>query len=301
MKTKLILAIPLTIPKIVRGVIYWLDDYKKENYGKQEEVILCNETQTPEFLLYKASAYLVKSGGFTSHLAVVGRELGIPVYRYDNLDRKLLESGQEVMILPYISTNYVIPKSTNLYTRIITKKGDLDKLLEKYELYKEAFKQVSKEFEMLDIRIVDQRFEEIDNKRISIKVTYEIKNIDKLIEEIIKDPKRYMDIIEKSNNIAVNHLCIPVAEILTNYIISTYGLEKTMNSLKGVDAYWLKISKNYLKVRFGLDIDMENIDLGSYKKEENVCNEEKKLCDISEFIKTCIRKYESKNIVYNKN
>ncbi|MEM1804858.1 MAG: PEP-utilizing enzyme [Nanopusillaceae archaeon] len=302
MKTKLILAIPLTIPKIVRGYIYWLDEYKEENVNKQEDIILCNETQTPEFLLYRASAYLVKSGGYTSHLAVLGREIGIPVYRYEDLDRKLLKSGQKVIIVPNTTTNYKIPQTTTLYTRIIAKKsGDLDRLLEKYELYKEAFNQLSKDLKIIDLKIIDQKVEEIDNERISIKMTYEIRNIDKLVEEIIKDPIKYKEIVESSGNPAMNHLCIPLAEILTNYLINIYGLDKTMNSLRGIEAYWLKISKNYLKIRYGLDIDIENIDIGIYKENKEECREDSKLCNISEFIKTCIKKYESKNMIYNRN
>lgn len=291
-EVKIIEGIPLSVPKRIEGTFYWLDDYIRLD-RKPTGVIIGNKNQDPQLLLYKDNVlgYLVQYGGFTSHLAIVGRELNIPVYRYDDLDK--LVSGIRIIVVPKEKINIEIKDSLVWTIRNIVDDNVINKLDYIFHHEYVILSTLSKYFTIEKFKIEYDRNITPNIVWMFIKTS----NMKSYFEKAIRDPYSVLSMIEKETGPGISFVCGQTVEVLVPYLMNEVGVEKTLRAIQRHTPYWFRASAKYLKVRFNIT-DEEIIKyLHSLNREKN---EYIKLDEpyegIAKLIAKCLEKYEEKNL-----
>lgn len=288
---KVIMAVPLSIVKNIEGIYYSLNTYEKLD-KKPKNVILGSIEQDPKLLNYISNVvgYVTKYGGITSHLAIVGRELGIPVYRYDGLDS--LVDGEYIIITPYKKVDLEIKDKINLSIRNIYD-GEIASILDTILLRtSKLIKQFSNFLDIYNIKIVYSR--EKDSNIVYINLN--VGGIKKLVEESINNPNSILEKIEKEHDTGISIICKVLAEHLGFYLYNALG-DIALYAIHRHIPYWLRPNPGYLKIRFGINdksfVEYLHSLLQYSNKKEVVLDEPFE--SIAKLVAKCIEKYEEKN------
>jgi len=226
---------PLSIDTIVEGV------YKRYTPELERgKYIIGVKEQNPLVLLLNPKAILVKYGGLMSHLAIVCRELNIPLYRVDVLDD--ITDGSYIVVVPKVDTHISNEMSIN-----ITFFG--------YETNSNAF--VNKIANIL--RELYERFgikssydiEKVEENKIHI--IFNIHNVKDFLNEAIKNPNRFIEVLDKDlekGNLDYAVAIQPLGEVLLKYLIKKYGLNRIKDALPPCSSVWSKADDSYFEGRF---------------------------------------------------
>jgi len=233
---KIVEGVPLSVDTIIEGI------YKKYDPKLEKgRYIIGIREENPNVLLLDPIAILVKYGGFTSHLAIVCREIGIPLYRVENLDE--LEDSQGIIVIPRIDRD--IHDSYSVGVRFIGREiNDVKKSLD------ELVRALNSKFELKS----EYSIYGIEGNTIYVRLA--IHNIKDFIMRIIENPKKYVEILEedmKNGDYSYAVVTNFLSEVVFKYLVNKYGLNRVKDAIPPYKSVWSSISNDYFKVRFGIE------------------------------------------------
>jgi len=233
---KIVEGIPLSLDAIIEGV------YRKYDPRLEKgKYIIGIREQNPNVLLLDPIAILVKYGGFTSHLAIVCREIGIPLYKVESLDE--LEDDQRIVVIPKIDKD--IHDSYSVEVRFIGREIDT----------------VKKSLDDL-VRALDSRFRlkaKYNIYRIEGNTIYArliVYNVKDFIMRIVENPKKYVEILEEDmKNGDYSYVVVAnfLSEIVFKFLISKYGLNRVKDAIPPYKSVWSSVGDSYFRLRFGIE------------------------------------------------
>ena len=240
---KVVFGIPLSVYKIVNGVYIKYEKGKKIAPG----YIVGSKEQHPDLILYNPEAILVKYGGVLSHLAMLCREKGIPLFKVKNLDD--LVDGEPIIVIPVKKEKTKISDISIFTLRIITNQQNFQ--AEHRRIYS-TMKYVANRYGLK----VNLEYKGTERNIMYFKVY--VKGYKKLFDNALNNPDKYVHIIQEDIQTTLKHkiplgiYLIGLGEALISYLAEKYGYDRVLEAIPPYEIIWKDVPDTYFEVRFGL-------------------------------------------------